>query len=890
MGTIYGTDFDELTGTIDEFERLFYEQMLTVMTEVAQQLGVVRVAAGKPPPKRLPGQEVTVTSLPASRAKLPPLEPESTLPAGESSVSMDTLALIATLWAGAVSASLIYKIVSAYSGGARAIGKGLAGLLSLRREKEASRDVNRPGIDTRPPGRAQLPDDDEFLKLPSAEYFLSNAKNRMIRFSDEMWETARQQLLEGFLEGESIDKLRDRLVNVAQLSAARARTVARTEIISAENAGSIAMVETMGFTGTKIWEATEDPRTRPTHHAADKNEVDIKENFTVGGFPLYFPGDPKGPPQEIINCRCTLGFNLNDDNENLIATGVVMDPDAEWIGVLAVEGKPTGDMRMFANNSLSWADLPLPLLWQKETSDGHDGACVVGNITAMARKENMIVGRGTFDMEHEDGREAYRRVEAGYLAGVSIDADNLTPEDVEYVYSDAPAGDLMGPALKMTIFHAGRIRGATLVAIPAFVEASISVMKMTENNTDEMRNDDMRNAGVVRRGGIPDSDDFSLTAAAISPHSTATTDKPWDKGTQEKRLPSPMTLETAKREYAWFDSEKVKDGEIVKDGCKFPHHEVGENGKPGAANLEACSVGIGALHGARGGTSIPEADRKGVYEHLARHLRDGGREVPEFNSDTLTAASYVLTIPDVPPPWWFDKPIGADMFGALTVTDQGRVYGWLAPAGVSHRSFAERVTVPMGNVDYSLFLGRETITEGGGRVVTGALTMDCGHASTSFADPVAALDHYDNACSIVATINIGEDKNGVWVAGAIVPGVSANQITRMMACQLSGDWRPHRDKRGWREFAGALLVPVPGFAMSRTQASVRMEEGQLVASAIPVTFKSTECGCDTREKVPPIPKPRPTYTRTAQALAASLGIDKVSRIRRMREGVNKVRS
>jgi hypothetical protein len=26
----------------------------------------------------------------------------------------------------------------------------------------------------------------------------------------------------------------------------------------------------------------------------------------VMGIPLDFPGDPAGPPEEIINCRCTM--------------------------------------------------------------------------------------------------------------------------------------------------------------------------------------------------------------------------------------------------------------------------------------------------------------------------------------------------------------------------------------------------------------------------------------------------------------------------------------------------------------------------------------------------------------------------------------------------------
>ncbi|HEU5108609.1 MAG TPA: hypothetical protein VFT95_08645 [Micromonosporaceae bacterium] len=41
-----------------------------------------------------------------------------------------------------------------------------------------------------------------------------------------------------------------------------------------------------------------------------------------------------------------------------------------------------------------------------------------------------------------------------------------------------------------------------------------------------------------------------------------------------------------------------------------------------------------------------------------------------------------------------------------------------------------------------------------------------------------------------------------------------------------------------REFVAALLVPVPGFAMGRRAAStVRVQEGALVAAAVPVRFE-----------------------------------------------------
>lgn len=56
----------------------------------------------------------------------------------------------------------------------------------------------------------------------------------------------------------------------------------------------------------RLWLATDDSRTRTTHRTSDGQRTPIGQPFTVGGFELRFPGDPSGPPQEVIQCRCTM--------------------------------------------------------------------------------------------------------------------------------------------------------------------------------------------------------------------------------------------------------------------------------------------------------------------------------------------------------------------------------------------------------------------------------------------------------------------------------------------------------------------------------------------------------------------------------------------------------
>jgi uncharacterized protein with gpF-like domain len=88
-------------------------------------------------------------------------------------------------------------------------------------------------------------------------------------------------------------------------------TVARTETIAAVNAGVLRSAQLEAAdrgdpAPFKQWISTADPRTRPTHVEADKQRTLLSEPFVVGGALLLFPGDPRGPAGEVINCRCSL--------------------------------------------------------------------------------------------------------------------------------------------------------------------------------------------------------------------------------------------------------------------------------------------------------------------------------------------------------------------------------------------------------------------------------------------------------------------------------------------------------------------------------------------------------------------------------------------------------
>ena len=114
----------------------------------------------------------------------------------------------------------------------------------------------------------------------------------------------------------------------------RAERIARTETTAAYNAGAQQAFFEEGA-GAKMWIATADERTRETHLEISGKCVPTDGTFSVGGAELVMPGDPSGPPEETINCRCTMIAGPSCDELRGIAAQAeeVMDEEREKRGM-----------------------------------------------------------------------------------------------------------------------------------------------------------------------------------------------------------------------------------------------------------------------------------------------------------------------------------------------------------------------------------------------------------------------------------------------------------------------------------------------------------------------------------------------------------------------------
>lgn len=171
-------------------------------------------------------------------------------------------------------------------------------------------------------------------------------------------------------------------------------------------------------------------------------------------------------------------------------------------------------------------------------------------------------------------------------------------------------------------------------------------------------------------------------------------------------------------------------------------------------------------------------------------------------------ASADVSRETLPPLEWFARP---DEVGPVTVTEDGRVFGYAALRNVCHVGLPGCTTMPSSLTDYAHFLRKPQMTRDGTVVPTGVITVGEGHADPSLG-LVPALCHYDDVSTTVAKVFAGEDEHGLWVAGWILPYADPVKVQQLRDLDVSGDWR---QAGGNLELIAICAVNTPGFPVLR---------------------------------------------------------------------------
>ena len=446
-------------------------------------------------------------------------------------------------------------------------------------------------------------------------------------------------------------------------------------------------------------------------------------------------------------------------------------------GVLVPEGVWSGDRRMFANGALRFRDLPLPMTWQKSTASGHDAAVTVFVIEKAKRIENLIHYSGRF-MSIPEAHEVIGLIGEFGRFGVSIDADDIG----EFEFSeDTGHRNVLD----------GRISAASIVHIPAFQEAYITLGPHPELDEDE--DDDNIEVDDDLAPIEEEEDAFSLIASAVETY---------------KRGPGWVTHPDDTRRLHRYWTQPGQPG-YIKIGW-------GKNGSNG--DFASCVRHVGA----KIAENSPEDLRHinaicAQWHHDALGIWPGQQKLsldPEEHELIAEASDIVLTAAAAPIQYenrFFSDP-QLDRPTGITVEPDGRVYGHVAAWGICHIGISRAcVTAPHSKTDYAYFLTGTTYTDEG-VIETGRLTYGTGHADTR-KGAFAAAAHYDDTGTVWADVTCGEDAHGIWIAGRVRDHIDSAQLTEILASgRLSGDWR---EIQGNLELVAALSINTGGFPIPR---------------------------------------------------------------------------
>jgi hypothetical protein len=539
--------------------------------------------------------------------------------------------------------------------------------------------------------------------------------------------------------------------------------------------------------------------------------------------------------------------------------------------MLAPLDVPTGDGRRFLASGVSSRELPLPLKWQRADEQGHDNSVIIGSlevvnygtvdeaitagwIDAKCVKPSKFPGdlKAVWGSGHlftdadpqkmprlaEDIEEATLLLQKKVI-GPSVDTGSceavialkgsdeaLTDEQLDELFWGEGGEDV---ELEM-LFVEYVIAAATLVGIPAFAEC----------RPFELIEEPVAITAAVRKTGWSD---LPLADRGLE----------WDGPAAEKNVADDAGIggdspDWGRYAEAFLYADEEADPE-TKTAYGFQIADIID----GTLTIvpRAVFAVAGVLQGARGGTTIPEADQeamKGVVDGLY------GRMADEFDDPEITtpwaeesasilaavtaAAANLINMVDYNPALFADP--GLDVLTPITMVEEGgvvRVFGHVATHDVCHVGDSRVcTTAPVSESGYEHFnrysvpgvpttVGRITVGHG----AFSCRCVQCGGRNDDHAclklSAGGAIAHHDQLTT-VAWVRAGEDTrlNAIWVAGVIDPAATVEDLAALSRQRVSGDWRP---LGGANELVEVLSLAreEPGFPLPR----VRMLAGQVTA-------------------------------------------------------------
>lgn len=544
-----------------------------------------------------------------------------------------------------------------------------------------------------------------------------------------------------------------------------------------------------------------------------------------------------------------------------------------WRGPVLPLNVPSGDMRQFMladGTEPAIRPLPVALSAQGEMWGAHQGSRVVGLVTRAWVQDGHLWAEGPLDLEDEFGAEYARKLGDGFAGWVSADLSDISLEEIPlrsdksewapnelataYAAFEGGTGDEPDVAGQLLRVHEWKLMGVTGVSSPAFETSRIQPVYGDEFTA--VRASAALTAAAEQHSGamialVPSAEDCArLAIDGYEPadvlHTTlvflgdAANWSPQQRDTLEQSLRTIGLAPMAGK--VWGHAQFNPDGDSP---CAVYLAEA-----EGITSLQAAT--LGALEESGTYDLIPSQ-----HECLIPHITAGYNldvekltEVGPIRFDRLRLSFADTDVRDIPL-----EPVTAglvassvvydstdftmpepDELTALTVTDDGRVYGHLAQADSCHIGFADVcVSPPTSATGYAYFhQGEISTTEG--PLPVGKLTLGTGHAGMRQAARAAA-EHYDNTGTAVAVVRCTDGLWGPWLSGRVLPGIDDDRIDELRRSGVSGDWRSIQRGSNNLELVAVLAVNVPGFPVPRTRALAASGMRSLIAAGVPPTRK-----------------------------------------------------
>ncbi|KUN37682.1 hypothetical protein AQJ30_15470 [Streptomyces longwoodensis] len=402
-------------------------------------------------------------------------------------------------------------------------------------------------------------------------------------------------------------------------------------------------------------------------------------------------------------------------------------------------------------------------------------------------------------------------------AQLTAAADDPDPEDGVVVHEET-AGDYL---LRITD---ARVRGATLVSIPAFADARI-VLDPPEQ---------MASAPAVAAAS---GDEHDQVVAYVCSSPTPVT---------AREVSEALGLDPA-AVHSHF-ARALEAGRIVR---------IARGQYVGASTLPEGDIAASS--------ELTDEQRAAVEALDARYEQHGAQLV--------ASALRVVQAREPFPAAWFREPTEEELppdSGGVHVVD-GRAYGWVAQAGVPHELHGRKVTIEKlakRGIDTSYFLRTKLQLDDGSTVAVGPMTMNVGHHRDGF-ECETDVCQFDDSRTVGAVVTVGINERGMWFSGAAGEWLSAWDSLVYRACQPSYHMTQARD--GSWQLKAVLSVPSPGHP-SRLAASAQQPGLEQVAAVIDRSnIAITAAAAALEEPATADTGPEPVHERTVESPATDVG-------------------